>query len=247
MSPLILKRAPIGDNEEDYDVLENGVVVVRLREQRPSKDGQIRHLPRSSPARAQIYHSQRWQPRSSHLSCCLSGSSGGTGQRARPRYRATIRPSRGRHGVANQSSESASWKKVCAGERFRTTSIRFTKAARWARMRLPAAGLSRSGSAWLGRSQKDGLPSRSRGVSWRLRLKAITTRAQRRGSLVPFLIRSKNGWLPLLTRERENANHRRHFVPRSGDLGRASQRGAVQKNVFSDGRLPRESGRKLRN
>jgi hypothetical protein len=25
--PLILKRAPIGDNEDDYDVLENGVVV----------------------------------------------------------------------------------------------------------------------------------------------------------------------------------------------------------------------------
>jgi hypothetical protein len=28
--PLILKRAPIGDNEEDYDVLENGVVVGRI-------------------------------------------------------------------------------------------------------------------------------------------------------------------------------------------------------------------------
>jgi hypothetical protein len=30
MSPLILKRAPIGDNQEDYDVLENGVVVGRI-------------------------------------------------------------------------------------------------------------------------------------------------------------------------------------------------------------------------
>jgi hypothetical protein len=28
--PLILKRAPIGDNEEDYDVLEDGVVVGRI-------------------------------------------------------------------------------------------------------------------------------------------------------------------------------------------------------------------------
>ena len=25
MAPLILKRAPIGDNQDDYDVLENGV------------------------------------------------------------------------------------------------------------------------------------------------------------------------------------------------------------------------------
>ena len=30
MSPLILKRAPIGDNQDDYDVLENGVVVGRI-------------------------------------------------------------------------------------------------------------------------------------------------------------------------------------------------------------------------
>jgi hypothetical protein len=30
MSSLILKRAPIGDNLEDYDVLENGVVVGRI-------------------------------------------------------------------------------------------------------------------------------------------------------------------------------------------------------------------------
>jgi hypothetical protein len=27
---LVLKRAPIGDNEEDYDVLENGKVVGRI-------------------------------------------------------------------------------------------------------------------------------------------------------------------------------------------------------------------------
>src|SRR5262245_13668355 len=30
MTSLILKRAPIGDNEEDYDVLENGIVVGRI-------------------------------------------------------------------------------------------------------------------------------------------------------------------------------------------------------------------------
>ena len=30
VTPLILKRAPIGDNQEDYDVLENGVVVGRI-------------------------------------------------------------------------------------------------------------------------------------------------------------------------------------------------------------------------
>ena len=30
MSPLILKRAPIGDNEEDYSVLEERVVVGRI-------------------------------------------------------------------------------------------------------------------------------------------------------------------------------------------------------------------------
>jgi hypothetical protein len=30
MSPLILKRAPVGDNQDDYAVLENGVVVGRI-------------------------------------------------------------------------------------------------------------------------------------------------------------------------------------------------------------------------
>jgi hypothetical protein len=30
MAPLILKRAPIGWNQEDYDVLEDGVVVGRI-------------------------------------------------------------------------------------------------------------------------------------------------------------------------------------------------------------------------
>jgi hypothetical protein len=30
VTPLILKCAPIGDNEDDYDVLENGVVVGRI-------------------------------------------------------------------------------------------------------------------------------------------------------------------------------------------------------------------------
>jgi hypothetical protein len=29
-TPLILKHASIGDNQEDYDVLENGVVVGRI-------------------------------------------------------------------------------------------------------------------------------------------------------------------------------------------------------------------------
>ena len=29
-TPLILKRAPVGDNPEDYSVLENGVVVGRI-------------------------------------------------------------------------------------------------------------------------------------------------------------------------------------------------------------------------
>src|SRR5262245_22251386 len=52
----------------------HGIVIdesPRLRERRPSKDERIRRLPRSSPARAQVYHLPRWQPRSSHLSCCL--------------------------------------------------------------------------------------------------------------------------------------------------------------------------------
>ena len=30
MSSLILKRAPVGDNQDDYDVLENGGVVGRI-------------------------------------------------------------------------------------------------------------------------------------------------------------------------------------------------------------------------
>src|SRR5262249_8364770 len=29
-TPLLLKRVPIGDNQDDYDVLENGVVVGRI-------------------------------------------------------------------------------------------------------------------------------------------------------------------------------------------------------------------------
>ena len=28
--PLILKRAPVGDNQDDYDVLEDGVIVGRI-------------------------------------------------------------------------------------------------------------------------------------------------------------------------------------------------------------------------
>jgi hypothetical protein len=30
MSPLMLKRVPIGDNQDDYAVLQNGVVVGRI-------------------------------------------------------------------------------------------------------------------------------------------------------------------------------------------------------------------------
>jgi len=29
-TPLILKRAPIGDNQDDYNMLENGVIVGRI-------------------------------------------------------------------------------------------------------------------------------------------------------------------------------------------------------------------------
>jgi hypothetical protein len=40
--PLILKRNPVGDNQEDYSVLENGVIVGRIygagRTARPSLD-----------------------------------------------------------------------------------------------------------------------------------------------------------------------------------------------------------------
>ena len=54
MSSLILKRAPVGDNQEDYSVLENGVVVGRIfkvpvaPEGRPwmwasGHNGQIKH------------------------------------------------------------------------------------------------------------------------------------------------------------------------------------------------------------
>jgi hypothetical protein len=65
---------------------------------------------------------------------------------------------------------------------------------RWARMRLPpAAGSFRSGSAWLGRSQKDGLPSRCRGWHGKLGFKAINLRTGK-GSLIaaPFN-RDRNG------------------------------------------------------
>jgi hypothetical protein len=46
----------------------------------------------------------------------------------------------------------------------------------WPTSVTPAAVSFRSGSAWLGRSQKDGLPSRLRGISWTARLKAINSR-----------------------------------------------------------------------
>ena len=56
----------------------------------------------------------------------------------------------------------------------------------WARTRLPAAGPPRSGSAWLGRSQKDGLAYCSRGGSYQDA--RPSARAQGRGSPVaaPF-------------------------------------------------------------
>ena len=42
MSPLILKRAPIGWNQDDFDVLEDGVIVGRIyltaRAARPAVD-----------------------------------------------------------------------------------------------------------------------------------------------------------------------------------------------------------------
>jgi hypothetical protein len=39
MTPLILKRAPIGWNQDDYDVLENGVVVGRICKEEAAPQG----------------------------------------------------------------------------------------------------------------------------------------------------------------------------------------------------------------
>jgi hypothetical protein len=39
MSPLILKHAPIGDNQDDYDVLEDGVVVGRISKEPAAPQG----------------------------------------------------------------------------------------------------------------------------------------------------------------------------------------------------------------
>ena len=50
MIPLILKRAPIGDNQEDYDVLENGVVV-----------GRIFRVPAAAPERPCRFRNAPWQ------------------------------------------------------------------------------------------------------------------------------------------------------------------------------------------
>src|SRR5262245_13127611 len=61
----------------------------------------------------------------------------------------------------------------------------------WPTSIVLAAGSSRSGSAWLGRSQKDGLPSRLRGVAWRLRLKASNSRTGGAARLLPLQIGSK--------------------------------------------------------
>src|SRR5262249_48364126 len=58
-------------------------------------------------------------------------------------------------------------------------------------MPLPAAGSSPSGSAWLGRSQKDGLPSRWRAFHWRLWLEAINSRTgEGQPGCCPFQIES---------------------------------------------------------
>jgi hypothetical protein len=37
--PLILKRAPVGDNPDDYSVLENGVVVGRIFKAQVAPEG----------------------------------------------------------------------------------------------------------------------------------------------------------------------------------------------------------------
>jgi hypothetical protein len=37
--PLILKRAPVGDNPDDYSVLENGVVVGRIFKSQVAPEG----------------------------------------------------------------------------------------------------------------------------------------------------------------------------------------------------------------
>jgi hypothetical protein len=39
MSPLILKRAPVGDNPDDYSVLENGAVVGRIFKAQVAPEG----------------------------------------------------------------------------------------------------------------------------------------------------------------------------------------------------------------
>jgi hypothetical protein len=38
-TPLILKRAPIGDNQDDFEVLEGGVIVGRISLCRPAMEG----------------------------------------------------------------------------------------------------------------------------------------------------------------------------------------------------------------
>jgi hypothetical protein len=39
MPPLILKRAPVGDNQDDYSVLEEGVVVGRVFKAQVAPEG----------------------------------------------------------------------------------------------------------------------------------------------------------------------------------------------------------------
>ena len=63
MATLILKRAPVGDNPEDYSVLENGVVV-----------GRIFTVPTAPPGRPWMW---------------ASGHSAGTVTRAAHGYEAT--------------------------------------------------------------------------------------------------------------------------------------------------------------
>jgi hypothetical protein len=60
---------------------------------------------------------------------------------------------------------------------------------------ISATRVSRSGSAWLGRSQKDGLPSRSRGRAFISAVQGHRLAHKGRGQpdRCPFLIGSKNG------------------------------------------------------
>jgi hypothetical protein len=84
-------------------------------------------------------------------------------------------------------------KNLCARWRLRTTSIRFTKPPRRAKMRLPRGGFLRSGSARLGRSQKDGLPFAAGKQALAVQGHQL---AQGRGSLVAAPSNRDREWTP---------------------------------------------------